>query len=420
MGRWVISFSESPRTLRLEDLLIKPDHSIVKQVHERFLPGLLYGLGDADKEELKNRTRLMCNDDGFGAIWYKSDPENNDRDVKPAQYRSIAPIATDLNFKHLCSQTESSCIASHIRDATYPPVIEVNNHPFTFGNIAFQHDGFIASFDIIRFSVLEKINQLQTTVQAHPKTITPSVKDGNYIFALTGNSDTEHLALLFTAYFDIIRAGLLAQAPRHTKLELVENQAMLMALILAADDIQKIQKNHLVGSYKQTSPWDGNFLNIGIVNRGSSLLVTRWRDSPEGQPSSLYISFTAGEKLDPKDKPPLAPPGDDPAETKVESAEDKIKSRPQIQGLHLIVGSEPCTRNKDDWGLFGQNQGLIVNPAGIIELLHLKDAFSPEKIKNHRDILQKLVEYLDAAEPQPPFPMPHIEPDGPEISGMNK
>ncbi|KAJ4473141.1 hypothetical protein J3R30DRAFT_768021 [Lentinula aciculospora] len=371
MCRWIVYVGE--QTLLLEDLLIRPNHSIVKQVNIRFLPGLYYGLEENDKEELEMQATWI-NVHGFGVGWYTDTLAKFDKSVhgmRPAQFRTIAPISTDLAFEHLCKHTESKCTLAHIRDASFPPVVEVNNHPFIFGKYAFMHNGKVDSFAEI-----------------------------------LGNTDTEHLATLYFAHLDIIKAGILLEIrpqalPPHgvhlpdeisgqqdpfnrpggirIPFGIDSTDALLLALINTISDIHDIQFQHKVGPFTP-GPFPpgrnfaGNKLNLCITDGGNQMLVSRWRDAQDGFPPSLYLSLTAGEKLNRKYFPVLPDPETSEnianPEVKIDSVRELVERYkylpPTQQGRHVIVGSEPCTEYVADWGLFDQNQVVSTNSRSII------------------------------------------------------
>ena len=73
MCRWIAYLSKE--SYLLEDILIIPDHSLVKQVDKRFLPGLKPS-GDENensqawKDYLYDQTTINC--DGYGLTWYST------------------------------------------------------------------------------------------------------------------------------------------------------------------------------------------------------------------------------------------------------------------------------------------------------------------------------------------------------------
>ncbi|KAJ4473139.1 hypothetical protein J3R30DRAFT_768202 [Lentinula aciculospora] len=389
MCRWIVYVGE--QSLMLEDLLIRPDHSIVKQVNNRFLPGLYYGLEESDQEELKKQATWI-NVHGFGVGWYTDTLAEFDPSVhgmQPAQFRTIAPISTDLAFSQLCAHTASKCTLAHIRDASFPPVVEVNNHPFIFGQYAFMHNGSVADFAPIRFDVMKRISELQTTVQNF--FIASSVPNSNYVFNIRGNTDTEHLATLYFAHLDVIKAGILSwdNYPRGgpgglpIPFGIDSTDALLLALINTINDIHIIQRRRQLGPFTPGNDRAGNKLNLCITDDGNQMLVCRWRDAKEGFPASLYLSLTAGEKLNRKYFPILPDPlnsGDiDNPNVRIESVRELVDRYqtlpPTKQGRHVIVGSEPCTKYVADWGLFDQNQCVIVDKNNKLRIINLAKFF---------------------------------------------
>lgn len=118
MCRWV-AYSGSP--ILLEDLLIKPAHSLVDQsLHSRF------GV-------------TTTNGDGFGIGWYGVSGT-------PALYRGTQPAWNDANLRDLSAHVRSGLIFGHIRSSTGAPVELTNCHPFRHGKWLWMHNGLIADF----------------------------------------------------------------------------------------------------------------------------------------------------------------------------------------------------------------------------------------------------------------------------------
>jgi predicted glutamine amidotransferase len=122
MCRWV-AYSGSP--IRLEDLLVKRDRSLIDQsLHAR--------LG-----------ATTTNGDGFGVGWYQ-DHET------PRVYRSIHPAWNDRNLRELAAGISSPLFFAHIRAATGTAIQETNTHPFRYGNWLWMHNGLIREFARVR------------------------------------------------------------------------------------------------------------------------------------------------------------------------------------------------------------------------------------------------------------------------------
>jgi glutamine amidotransferase len=119
MCRW-LAYSGSP--LRLEDLLYRPEHSLIDQsLHSR--------LG-----------ATTTNGDGFGVGWY------TDGDPGPATFHEVGPAWGDRNLRSIASHVQSPLFFAHIRASTGTPVQQSNCHPFRHENWLWMHNGAIRDF----------------------------------------------------------------------------------------------------------------------------------------------------------------------------------------------------------------------------------------------------------------------------------
>lgn len=123
MCRWM-AYSGSP--LYLEELIFKPQHSII------------------DQSMSAHSGPSTTNGDGFGIGWYGS------RDA-PGVYREVQPAWNDTNLRYLASQIRSHLFLAHVRAATGgSPVQQTNCHPFRFGRWLFLHNGRIRGYERVR------------------------------------------------------------------------------------------------------------------------------------------------------------------------------------------------------------------------------------------------------------------------------
>jgi glutamine amidotransferase len=122
MCRW-LAYSGSP--VRLEDLLYKPENSLVVQ-----------------SKHSKLGAETM-NGDGFGVGWYG----NLDT---PGIYHSVNPAWNDRNLRELSAFATSGRFFAHIRASTGTAVQETNCHPFRHGRWLWMHNGLIADFPKVR------------------------------------------------------------------------------------------------------------------------------------------------------------------------------------------------------------------------------------------------------------------------------
>jgi predicted glutamine amidotransferase len=119
MCRW-LAYSGSP--ILLEELLYKPDHSLIDQsLHAR--------LGVE-----------TTNGDGFGVGWYGA---NSDA---PAVFRSVEPAWNDRNLREVAGHVASPLFLAHIRASTGTPVQQTNCHPFRYGRWLWVHNGLVRDF----------------------------------------------------------------------------------------------------------------------------------------------------------------------------------------------------------------------------------------------------------------------------------
>jgi predicted glutamine amidotransferase len=122
MCRW-LAYSGAPQ--RLEEVLVKPDRSLLDQsLHSR--------LG-----------ATTTNGDGFGVGWY---------DVgrgEPYVFHSTHPAWNDRNLRELAAAVESPLFFAHIRASTGGAIQETNTHPFRHGRWLWMHNGMIRDFPAV-------------------------------------------------------------------------------------------------------------------------------------------------------------------------------------------------------------------------------------------------------------------------------
>jgi predicted glutamine amidotransferase len=122
MCRW-LAYSGSP--VLLEDLLFKPQHSLIDQsLHSR--------LG-----------ATTTNGDGFGVGWYGPGEV-------PGVFHSVEPAWNDRNLKNLAQQLASPLVFAHIRASTGTAIQQTNCHPFRHGRWLWMHNGAIHEFPTVK------------------------------------------------------------------------------------------------------------------------------------------------------------------------------------------------------------------------------------------------------------------------------
>ena len=122
MCRWL---AYSGAAVSLEDLLFKPEHSLVVQ----------------SKHSTMGATTV--NGDGFGVGWYGAA-------TRPGVYRSTEPAWNDRNLRELSGIAQSTRVFAHIRASTGSAVQQTNCHPFRHENWLWMHNGLIAEFPTLK------------------------------------------------------------------------------------------------------------------------------------------------------------------------------------------------------------------------------------------------------------------------------
>lgn len=122
MCRWM-AYSGSP--IALENLLYKPEHSLIDQsLHSK--------LGVE-----------TTNGDGFGVGWYNFGEF-------PGVYHSVGPAWSNRNLRDLAAHVRAPIFLTHIRASTGTPIQESNCHPFRYDKWLWMHNGSIAQFASIK------------------------------------------------------------------------------------------------------------------------------------------------------------------------------------------------------------------------------------------------------------------------------
>ena len=325
MCRWFVYIGEEPTLL--EDVLIKPQHAIVKQIAAHFLPNLhltydphlrrkVYSAGIASDDHGSNH---FTNLDGFGVGYYTGVAAefNHDSVNRPCTYRNVRPPMNDMNLMALCANTATNCVFAHVRAGTgMTPPVETNNHPFVFGRYMFMHNGAVANFSKIKIELLQKV----------------SAKAFKNIF---GTTDTEHCAALFFTYLgDDWKA--------EASLEKLKE-----CMVSMMKDILALVEKSAEGSGEDLPHSSLNF----AVTDGSQVLAVRYSSMDNYEPPSLYYSTKAGPTLN--RKYPDHPDG--------KTVEKPAKASTDEHGKHVIVASEPNTYKSDDWHLIPPKSFVVID-----------------------------------------------------------
>lgn len=174
-------------------MLVSPQHSLVKQVSDHYLPKLVPHKGDQPAEDDAKARNIVFNFDGLGIAWYTSSNadfeladtgesadgtqkdvsflDDNDDDqsyvfvsdmakgLRPALYKTIQPPRNDGNFLSICANTETRVLFGHIRASSGTAIATTNNHPFVFGRHTFMHNGAASDFQQIKRAVIHEMSE---------------------------------------------------------------------------------------------------------------------------------------------------------------------------------------------------------------------------------------------------------------------
>ncbi|KAK4697887.1 glutamine amidotransferase, partial [Phenoliferia sp. Uapishka_3] len=299
--------------------LLRPMHSIVKQISTHWLPDVHVQYAPTDDGSGPNK---LSNVDGFGVAWYTKSASEFDAAatasyIRPCLYKTVRPPLNDLNFRSIAENVSSTCIVAHVRAATgRTPVSELNSHPFVFGRFTFAQNGTVACFFEIKTSLLGLISAAARR-------------------NILGTSDTEHVAALFFTQLD-------HDGPWTKTYQLEEMKAALKKTV---DILRSLVES--IGRPRN----ECSFLNF-VVTDGEQMLASRYAYPVGTEPPSLYYSSKAGPTINRKyeddpDGPLLAP-------------EDQPTKRNSDYKKHVIIASEPSTYHMEDWTLIPANSLLAV------------------------------------------------------------
>lgn len=159
MCRWIAYIG---RPVYIDTFVTRPAYSLVEQSLNARLSYRLDG------------SILTTNGDGFGLGWYMHKEE-------PGLFKTAEPAWANENINEICSQIHARIFMAHVRAASVGAIQRTNSHPFKYKNWIFQHNGYLANFDLLRRDLQFDISQ-------------------QYFNCLRGTTDSETLFLLALTY----------------------------------------------------------------------------------------------------------------------------------------------------------------------------------------------------------------------------
>lgn len=232
------------------DIIIKTDHSMIRQCYERYLPGL---------DPVSAETNPKINADGIGLAWYYF---KDDGSKHSCIYTSILPSPNDRNLRFLTESIKSDVLFSHIRASSGTSISDVNCHPFKYNNWVFMHNGSVPHFNFVKRHITSKLS--------------------SFSYAnIFGSTDSEHC---FSILLDMI-PDLRVKLPVNVIKEAVVKTINIVVALVTFSTIE----NELIDF-----PSTLNF----AVSDGHSVVVSRYSSDPsKSDARSLYYQLDSPDVI---------------------------------------------------------------------------------------------------------------------------
>jgi glutamine amidotransferase len=294
--------------VRLDDLLYQPNNSLVKQAYD---PQMLDALSLA----------------GFGLLAW--DDSSRDPHV-PFSYRSANIPIFDHNLKALAEKLRVTALIAHVRGVPYSENVTVgeqNLHPFRYKGyrLAMAHNGQLASFDRMRFALVEHIR--------------PEIAR-----LIRGDTDTEWIYAVLLSQLDDPRGELSADE-------------VAQAVVRTLSIIREIRHHHDIDTSSPTNLFisDGRF--VVAVRFAFDYGCYDMNDPAPYQnfdQEFLGIWYTTGKAYS------------------LQDGEWKMIRDPIEAGRSLMISSEPLTRDVSTWFEVPEYSALISAAEDGQQLLRFK------------------------------------------------
>ncbi len=239
--------------IQLDELLYRPDHSIVKQ-----------------STDARERSEPL-NGDGWGVGWYE-----RDLSPEPAVYRTVRPAWGDENMRQVSPLVETPLYFAHVRAASPGLAVHrLNCHPFPGGRhtledrrdrdpvvearqeLMFMHNGVLGAFDDIDRPIRESLS--------------PVAYDG-----IRGSTDSEHAFALVQDH--------LGDAVRDPSLD-----DLVAAVRATLEDVERCKRE---AGRADATTW-ANF----CLTDGERIVATRYASPADADAQTLYVG-EAGRFVD--------------------------------------------------------------------------------------------------------------------------
>jgi len=268
--------------------ITEPNHSIIKQSNHAI------------------EDKLQLNGDGFGVAWYVKDVS-----PYPSVFTETTPAWSNANLKELAKLTRSSCILTHVRQASEgSPVVQTNCHPFSHKKFSFMHNGYVEHFPLFKRSI---VNLLSDEVYHN----------------VQGTTDSEHLFALYMEFYKQMK-------PNYTKEKRLELMEAVMCKVITTVkgfgvDLKKKQPEKYVNEDFTDS------LNL-VVSDGDRIVATRYTSGPPKGAHTMF--YCTGKDFH-------CHPGGDTKVLKNSDVEVTEHNQVEEHEKMVIIASEPLTEGYD-------------------------------------------------------------------------
>jgi len=270
--------------IQLSDLITEPTHSLIHQSYQA-----------------RERPEPL-NGDGFGVAWFV--PEVSGR---AALFKDITPAWNNENLRELARVTSSRCILAHVRAASpNSAVTRLNCHPFTHGNLAFMHNGYMAGFARWR------------------RTLLAGLSDAAFEL-IRGSTDSEHA---FGVLWDEYQQARSLEDPLER----------LAESVLAS--IRRLEQLKVAAGIL-----DNSYFNFALSD-GERMLVTRYCSDNQDLPASLH--YASGRHL--------------------RCEKGRIQLDPVTEDADVVLVASEETSPEFCWNVVPANHMLLAQHPGQLEL----------------------------------------------------
>ena len=273
------------KPIPLENLLYKPDSSLLKQTYQ---PQMLH----------------MLNLAGFGMMAW--DPASH-LPATPYRYATTELPVFDANLRNLSGKLRPRCALAHVRGVPYHEGVDVsrqNLHPFHYEgtSLALAHNGDLAQFEMYKFTLAEHV---RPEIRARIRGST----DSEWIYALLlsqlkdpgGRPSLDELVRALDAALAVLRKVRQQEgAARSSSINLFVSDGFMLVATRFTYDFGCYGDSVHEGNLRYLSQWfttgrdydfhDGEWKMIGGAANANSILVasepltvdtSTWLEVPE-------------------------------------------------------------------------------------------------------------------------------------------